>query len=168
MGWLIGVIVIIAIIYFMIDSPGFRYGAIFLVVLVGIAIYVMIENDKKDSQQRRQAEAARDRAALTAISASELALSGVELTKQQSWWILKGNVVNNSKYSLGSIAFLVRIEDCPAQKNCVTVGEEVTRAAVSVPPGQMRSFTSNALAFKGMPIVANPRWHYEIREIRAK
>ena len=81
--------------------------------------------------------------------------------------MLKGNVTNNSKYRLGSLGFIVRIEDCPPQKGCITIGQESVRAVVSVPPGQMRAFSSYDIDFKGMPAASSPRWRYEITEIRA-
>jgi len=166
-GWLIAIIVSIALIYFMIVSPGFRYLAIGIVVLGGIAIYGWIENDKKESERRRQIDTAQERAALSAISATDIALDDVQLKKESSWWVLKGNVTNNSKYRLGSLGFIVRIEDCPPQKECITIGQESVRAIVSVPPGQMRAFSSYAIDFKGMPASKTPRWRYEITEIRA-
>jgi hypothetical protein len=167
MGWLIAVIVLIAIIYFLIVSPGFRYVAIILVCLAGFAIYSLIENNKKENEARRQASVAVERAATTAIAISDISLSAVDLTKQQTWWTLKGNVVNNSKYTISSILFLVLVQDCSTQKECVTIGQESARASVSVPAGQMRAFSTYALEFKNMPTVPNPKWRYQVTEIRA-
>jgi len=166
MGWLIGTIVVIAIIYFMIVSPGFRSVAILIVVAAGIGIWVLYENTKQQSERWRQEQAARERLALTSIDARDLSFSDVQLTKSP-WRTLKGNVVNNSKYSLGSLVFLVKVEDCPPQKPCITIGQESTQVWVSVPPGQMRAFSSSDLRFEGMPAAVNPRWHYEIRQVRA-
>jgi hypothetical protein len=122
--WLIAIIVSIALIYFMIRSPGFRYFIIGIVVLGGIAIYAWIENDKKESERRQQIATAQERAALSAISTTDIALDNVQLMKESSRWVLKGNVTNNSKYRLGSLGFMVRIEDCPPQKGCITIGQE--------------------------------------------
>jgi hypothetical protein len=151
----------------MIKSPGFRYLIIGIVVLGGIAIYGLIEHDKKESERRRQTDAAQERVALSAISATDIALDDVQLKKESSRWDLKGNVTNNSKYRLGSLGFIVRIEDCPPQKGCITIGQESVRATVSVPPGQIRAFSSYSIEFKGMPTASSPRWRYEITEIRA-
>ena len=167
MGWLIAIIVSIALIYFMIVSPGFRYIIIGIVVLGGIAIFAWVKNEDKERERQRQIAAAQERAALSAISATDIALADVQLKKESSWWVLKGNVTNNSKYTLGSLGFIVRIEDCPPQKGCITIGQESVLATVSVPPGQMRAFSSRAMDFKGMPAASNPRWRYEITEIRA-
>ena len=167
MAWLVGTIIAIAIIYFMIVSPGFRGVAILIVVAAGIGIWLLIENDKKQSERRQQEEAARERLALTSIDVRDLSFSDVKLVKEYRAWTLKGNVVNNSKYSLGSLTFFVKVEDCPAQKPCITIGQERTQARVSVPPGQMRAFSSSDLRFEGMPPAVNPRWRYEVTQVRA-
>ena len=168
MGWLIATIVLIALIWFMIVSPKFRYFIIGIVILGGIAIYGWIEHDKKESERRRQTDA-------SAIAPSDLVLDKVQLKKDVASWTLTGNVTNNSKYHLGSLGFMVLIEDCPdwavvdhvPKKECITIGQETARANVSVPPGQMRVFLADSIYFKGMPATKNPRWRYEITEIRA-
>jgi hypothetical protein len=167
MGWLIAILVVIALIFFMIVSPGFRYVIIGIVVLGGIVIYGWIEKEKKETERRQEIAAAQERAALSAISTTDIALDAVQLKKEVSWWVLTGNVTNNSKYRVGSLGFLVRIEDCPPQKGCITIGQESVRANVSVPSGQMRAFSSHSIEFKGMPAAISPRWRYEITEIRA-
>jgi hypothetical protein len=178
-GWLIATIVLIALIWFMIVSPGFRYFIVAIVVLGGLAIYGWNESEQKD-YERRQQEAAQDRAAheraaLSAISRSDLALEKVQLKKGSSSWTLTGNVTNNSKHHLGSLEFKVLIEDnCPlpetnkdwavdlVPKKCITIGQDIARARVSVPPGQMRAFSSGPISFEGMPETNSPRWRYKI------
>jgi hypothetical protein len=180
MGWLIAAIVLIALVFFMIISPGFRYFSIALVVLGGLGIYGWIEKEKHDDERRRKDDERRQQAALSAIAPSDIALDQVQLKKEAGSWTLTGNVTNNSKYSLSSLGFMVWVEDCPewavvdhVRKECITVGQEIARAYVSVPPGQMRAFSSSAISFKGMPryivpTTTNPRWRYEITEIRAQ
>jgi hypothetical protein len=190
MGWLAAIIGLIALVFFMIISPGFRYFIIALVVLGGLGIYGWIEMEKKNDERRQQdderqwqTDAAKRRAARSAIAPSDIALDKVQLKKEskpESSWTLTANVTNNSKYHLGSLGFIVRVEDCPPTpqpgdwgaapgelKECITVGEATARADVSVPPGQMRAFSSPAIYFKGMPSTSNPRWRYEITEIQA-
>jgi hypothetical protein len=187
MGWLAAIIGLIALVFFMIIFPGFRYFIIALVVLGGLGIYGWNEMEKKDDERRRQANAAEERAARSVITLRDLALDTVQFKKEQgSSWTLTGNVTNNSKYHLGSLGFIVRVEDCPdddwavgkypgdpsvqadhIQKGCITIGEATTRADVYVPPGQMRAFSSHAIYFEGMPKTSVPRWGYQITEIRA-
>jgi hypothetical protein len=139
--------------------------------------------EKKDSERRQQAdaaeEAARREAARSAIALRDLALDKVQFNKERgSSWTLTGNITNNSKYSLGSLGFKVRVEDCPPTpqpgewgvvpgelKECITVGEANAWADVYVPPGQMRAFSSRPIYFEGM--TRSRRWHYEITEMRA-
>jgi hypothetical protein len=182
MGWLAAILGLIALVFFMIISPGFRYFIIALVVLGGLGIYGWIEMEKKDDERRRQTDAETDaaekRAARSAIALRDLALDEVRL-KKGSPLTLTGNVTNNSKYHLGSLRFRVWIEDCPewavapgptvapGLKKCLTVGEVTVRANVPVPPGQMRAFSSSAVYFEGMPTTGYNRWGYEITEIQA-
>jgi hypothetical protein len=178
MGWLIAIIGLIALVLFMIASPGFRYFIIALAVLGGLAIYGLIEKENKNTERREQERAAQERAALSAITPRDIALDKVQLKKEYASWTLTGNVTNNSKYRLGSLVFRVWIEDCPLprsntdwavdnKKECMTIGQETARAYVSVPPGQMRAFSSAAIYFRGLPSTSNSRWRYEVTEIRA-
>jgi hypothetical protein len=130
---------------------------------------------EKDNERRRQEyerqeqtdaaeETARRVAARSAIALRDLALDEVRL-KKGSPWTLTWNVTNNSKYDLGSLGFRVWVEACPVPgdwatpppgvppgpEKCITVGEVTVRANVSVPPGQMRAFSSSAVVFEGMP-----------------
>jgi hypothetical protein len=176
-GWLIAIIVLIALIWFMIVSPGFRIFIIGIVVLGVIAIYGWIKHEEKESERGQQAAAAQDRAALSAITPSDIALDKVQLKKDGSSWTLTGNVTNKSKYHLGSLGFKVWVEDgcsdwaeadhAPKKEECITVGQETGRVYVFVPPGQMRAFSLPAIYFKGMPATNSPRWRFEITEIRA-
>src|SRR5262245_19679357 len=161
MGWLAAIIGLIALVFFMIISRGFRYfiiAIVAVVVLGSLAFYGWIEMDserhRQDYERRQQAEAAeeaaRSEAARSAIALRDLALDKVQFNKERgSSWTLTGNVTNNSKYPLRSLGFKVRVEDCSqvdwatppegiTPKGCITIGEATTRADVSVPPGQMR------------------------------
>ena len=68
----------------MIVSPGFRVFIIGIVVLGAIAIFGSIEHDKKESKRRQQTDAAQERAALSAITPSDIALDKVQLKKDGS------------------------------------------------------------------------------------
>jgi hypothetical protein len=197
MGWLAAIIGLIALVFFMIISPGFRYFIIALVALVvlgGLGIYGWIEHDNEKAQQANERNERQWQeklaAARSAIALRDLALDKVQLKKEHGpLWTLTGNVTNNSKYSLSSLRFIVRIEDCPQKmddwvtdpkgtapkdpkgtvpKECITIGEAPTRVEVSVPPGQMRAFSSPKIYLEGMPTTSNPRWGYEITEIQAQ
>jgi hypothetical protein len=113
-------------------------------------------------------------AGLTAIRPDEIPLSSVSLAKDYSSWQLKGTVTNNSKFNLGSIKFLVTVQDCPASQVCKIIGQETIDTMSEdyppkplVPPGQVRLFKTYAMKFVNMPLASNFQWDYKITEIRA-
>src|SRR5262245_12951363 len=124
MGWLIAIVVVVAIIWFMIVSPGFRYTAIGLVLFAGAAIFFWIQKERNENEQRARERAASEAIAVILITKNDIALECFQLVKDYSWWGLKGNVINHSKYTLGSLQFLVRVRDCPETKPCIIVAEE--------------------------------------------
>jgi membrane protein implicated in regulation of membrane protease activity len=173
MAWLIGTIIVIAIIWFMIVSPGFRFFAIGLVVLGAFGIYALIQNSEKQTAERQQQRAQQERWTTSAIKTDEISLKDVSLKKGSLYWTLKGVVSNNSQFDLGSIMFLVTIQDCSNGGNCRIIGQETAKTSVGfsdkplVPAGQLRSFETYSMEFKNMPPAANPTWEYKVTEIRA-
>jgi hypothetical protein len=162
MAWLIGTIIVIAIIWFMIVSPGFRFFAIGLVVLGAFGIYALIQNSEKQTAERQQQRAQQERWTTSAIKTDEISLKDVSLKKGSLYWTLKGVVSNNSQFDLGSIMFLVTIQDCSNAKTSVGFSDKPL-----VPAGQLRSFETYSMEFKNMPPAANPTWEYKVTEIRA-
>jgi hypothetical protein len=177
MHFLIGTLVVVAIIWFMIVSPGFRKIAISLLVLVGLGIGWVIYNSNEEARARQRQDAENDHFAVTAIRADDLLLTDVTLKKEGQFWYLKGAITNNSKYALGKIGFLVTIQDCPQPQNCKVVGQEQAKTNSGsyssydrtpiVPAGQVRLFSTYAMEFKNMPATTNSQWAYKITEIRA-
>jgi hypothetical protein len=166
-GWLIAILVLIALIFFMIVSPGFRYLIIGIVVLGGIAIYGWIKYEEKESERRQRTAAAQERAAQSALSRTDITLDDVQLKKESSWWVLKGE--RHQQFQIPPRLPWIHSSDrgLPATKRVHhhRSGERAGnrfRAA-----GQMRAFSSYSIDFKGMPAASSPRWRYEITEIRA-
>ena len=124
MHFLIGALVVVAIIWFMIVSPAFRRIAIGLLVLASLGIAWAVYNSNEETKVRQRQQAENERFAVTAIHAEDLLLADVTLKKEGAWWYLKGAITNNSKYALGKIGFLVTIQDCPQPQNCKVVGQE--------------------------------------------
>jgi hypothetical protein len=178
MHFLIGTLIVLAIIYFMIVSPGFRTAAFVLLGIVGVGIYLIVQNNEKTAKEYQQQQAANERLAVTSIRPDDLVLSGVSLIPQSyglNDWQLKGTIANNSKLNLGSIRFLVTVQECTPNQVCKIIGQE-TASTMSdngyspkplVPAGQVRLFNTYAIKFANMPVVSNPRWEYKITEIRA-
>jgi hypothetical protein len=176
MHFLAGTLIVLAIIYFMIVSPGFRAFAIFLLVACGIGVWLIIDNGQKESALRRQQQAEEYRRATTSIRLEDLALSNITLSKNPYGgnWTMKGMIENNSKFDLGLIRFVVTIQDCPQQ--CRTIGEErVTTMNGSfsfdrkplVPAGQTRLFETYGMKFENLPPATASKWNYKVIEIQA-
>lgn len=169
-------IVLIAVSYFLIVSPGFRKAAGFISVgiFAGLAALTAssIRNYEETSRQEHQLWEASQRFAATAIKPSDLVLEDVAFVKPSyclgmesssvciSNWVLKGVVKNNSNYALAWMTFEIKAVDCPAQstvavtnarRNCRTAGQIQREASVSVPPGETREFSSYAIKFEGIP-----------------
>jgi len=178
MYFLAGTLIVIAIIFFMIVSRGFRLLALGLLAVAGVGLVVLLAYLRDENEARRQQMARQEQAATTAISLDDIPLSDVSLTKEGSSWTLKGTVTNNSKFDLAAIRFLVTIRDCPPNEACKTVGQESTvtrgdsysisdRDRTVVPAGQVRLFQTYLMEFKNMPPAKSPKWEYKITEIRA-
>jgi hypothetical protein len=161
-------IVVVACVYFLIVSPGFRKFALFALVLaagmVALLLYRLNDSSHRWDEQRASTEAPN-----IEIKSEELLLEDVAL-KRPSYaaadgsplddWILTGTVTNQSKYALQSMAFEVLVTDCPLQKttdpqNCRTIGQQGAQVSSVVPSGQTRAFSSYALRFQGMPAAGN-------------
>jgi hypothetical protein len=162
-------IVVVAAVYFLIVSPGFRMvaGAIAAgaIVLLLWLTYRSNESSREWNQQRQATESL----APTEIKSQELALADVKM-ERSSWavadnssldeWVLTGTVTNNSKHSLGRLTFEITVLDCPlkvspgstaSDVNCRTVGQRQQETSANVPAGQTRAFSSNAIRFPDMP-----------------
>lgn len=167
MHFLVGTAIVLAIIYFMIVSPGFRVIAIFLLIGGAVLIGVAIQNDSVQSQKReREREAQtvvnrnRDAVAKSLIAVGSLEFSNTSLKKDSLDWKFRGTVKNNSLHTLNEIHFRLRINDC-ADTPCVTIGEsDAFTNFLIVPPGQARSFEAEA-RFPNLPQSSRSHWFFD-------
>jgi hypothetical protein len=164
----------VVIFYFLIVSPGCRWGAFILLGITGVGIYLLIQNDGKNTKAYQQQQATNEQKAVASIRPDDLVLSGVSLIPEpwgMSEWELKGTVTNNSQFNLGSIEFVVTIKDCSLNQACKIIGQEraftMNDKGPLVPAGQVRLFSTFAIKFANMPAVSNPLFDYKITEIRA-
>jgi hypothetical protein len=156
---LAGAIVAVAIIYFLIVSPGFqRFAKIILgvfavvAVIAGVGIYFVIKSEETERVRRAQQYAEYERQITTAIRPEDLSLTDVSLNRSEyRGWVLKGTVTNNSKFGLDKIEFLVTIKSCSANQVCKIIGQEQASAYGDVldskrpplvPAGQVRQFSA--------------------------
>jgi hypothetical protein len=171
-------IVAVAIIFFLIVSPGFRKFAMVFIVAGGVGVYFLLVKNNSESAKRQETLGAQEQLALNSIRADELKFSNVFLDQSGPSWTLRGDVTNNSKYGLRWVQFLVTIQDCPPTRGCVTIGQEtiLTKASEDlgqgynlplVPAGQKRLFESYPMRFANTPRTNNIRWDYKITQIRS-
>jgi hypothetical protein len=137
-------------------SPRFRYFALVAVGIGGAGLYWMVENSKKDAEERRQREAQARVWSQSAIRLEDLQFSGVHLKNRSygPYMALDGVVANNSKYTLDAFDVQVTLKDCEdktKEKNCRIVGQASGTARPAVPSGQTRSFGSSDLRFDNLP-----------------
>ncbi|WP_314962778.1 hypothetical protein [Bradyrhizobium cosmicum] len=169
--FLIGLLVVGAIITMMVASPAFRNFVIAALLLIGGGIWLLIENANKDAEQRKKAQQAQEYYAATAIKEADLTLTDVKLgpaSYGMSDFVLSGTVANDSNNALATIFFQVTLTDC-REVICRVVGQKDASASVSVPPKQLRSFSSYAIRFENLPPVSTAKrsWTYRITGLRA-
>jgi hypothetical protein len=104
------------------------------------------------------------------ISPSELALSDITLRYPDSdsagGWEVKGTMKNNSLRTVAGFWLKVTIRDCDT--DCVTIGEEIKRIVVNIPPSQTRIVDEGDLFSSKMFIPKKVEWSYEIVQTDAK
>jgi hypothetical protein len=110
-------------------------------------------------------------AAATAIGQSDLSLGDVAVSQTGfglGGYVLSGTVTNRSNSSLATIYFQIILTDC-RDSDCRIVGQENTAASVSVPPRQMRAFSSLGVRFSDLPATgsATRSWSYRITGLKA-
>ena len=169
--FLIGLLIVGIIISLMAASPAFRNFVIVVLLLIGGGICLLIENTNRDAEQRRKAQQAQAYYAATAIKEADLTLSDVKLgpaSYGMGDFVLTGTVANESNSALATIYFQMTLTDC-RDIACHVVGDKETSASVSVPPKQLRSFSSYAIRFDNLPPVATAKrsWTYRITGLRA-
>lgn len=156
----------------MVASPAFRGFVIILVIVIVGGIWLLIQNQNKESEKREQARQVEEYYAATAIKEADIKLDNVNLTSAPYGlgdFVLSGTVANDSSAQLGTILFRVTITDCQ-DTNCRIVGQKDASASVAVPSKQMRAFSSYAIKFENLPSVGTARrsWSYRITGLRAK
>jgi hypothetical protein len=166
---IIGLFLVGLIIMWMIASPAFRNFVFIVVLIIGCGIWWLIDSSNKTSEKDRAQRATQEYIASTAIKLADLNLENVNLKKASyglSDFILDGTVTNNSAFTLGAMYVEVTFTDCQ-NGSCRVVGQKTSSAAVTVPAGQVRSFSTYAIRFDNLPPVNGARtWSYKITSLR--
>ncbi len=166
MGWIIGLIAVVGFAYLMYSNQSFRRFGFGLLLLIAAGAAVLWFFGEKQNRDFR-AKIVRER---SAISASELVLSDMQLGERSYGWSVDGVVLNRSQYPLRALTITVFLRSCPPNGNseaCVTTGQEDARFYIEVPPGQARAI-GTSVQFDGAPdLQPGWAWDYEIKEIEA-
>jgi hypothetical protein len=96
------------------------------------------------------------------ISPSELAFNDVTLTHSLGPWEIRGIIKNNSARTVTGLWLKVTVRDCLNDSACVTIGEEIKRIVVNMPPSQTRIINEGDLFSDEMLVPEKLEWSYEI------
>lgn len=140
----------------------FRYPVqvIILVVIVVGGGWLWIDSTTKANQRRYQQ-------ARSLVTPAQVELADLRLGNSYgSSWTLTGNATNKSSHTITSLEIQATIQNCPAGKPCVTIGQTSVYNSVNIPPGQMRALSGYA-SFPNLPPLDGWTWHYSIGTIAA-
>ncbi|MXU65581.1 hypothetical protein [Oceanomicrobium pacificus] len=154
-------IVFLALLYGAFMVPRFRWAFAVAAVLMGLGVvgYMVVNDRARPAQEAR-------------IAVEEVELSDLSFTPGPRFLTVQGRAVNGSSdWDLLDFTLQVTVFDCPdleaAPQGCDTIGQSQGIARVSIPPGQLRSF-SVPLSFPNLPdVIGEPFWEEEIVSVRA-
>ena len=154
MGW--AILTLVVVIFLAIIWPKFRYFALVVLCIGGAGLYWIIENSKKEAEERTMRQALSRAWSQNAIRINELQFSGVHLKNRSygPYMALDGVVANNGKYTLDAFDVQVTLKDCEdktKETNCRIVGQASGTARPGIPSGQTRSFGTSDLRFDNLP-----------------
>jgi hypothetical protein len=102
------------------------------------------------------------------ILPSELAFSDASLTHSLGTWVVRGVIKNNLARTVPALWLKVTVRDCPDGSACVTIGEEIKRIVINIPPSQTRIIDQGDLFSGKMLIPKKLEWSYEIVQADAE
>ncbi|MFC1505197.1 hypothetical protein ACFL5W_01640 [Thermodesulfobacteriota bacterium] len=146
----------------MVAFPGFRYFIIVIVIIAGIGIYILIENEEKEDKLSRQ------RIAISELEFKDVSLKG----SGYGSYTMSGRIINKSKtYTLSNVGLNLKVYDCKEksdQKDCIIIGEKSDSIYIAIPPKQARDFEER-IYFSGDELKPKGKmiWEYEITYTKA-
>lgn len=166
MVWIVGLIAVVGFSYLMYANERFRRFGYGLLMLVGVGIaFIWFMADK----QSRDYKAERQRA-LSAISASQLSFTDLQLSDQGYGWRITGNVLNRSGYPIRSLTLRVFLRECPtdtSDQGCITTGQDDAHFYVEVPAGQARQLDTTVQLANAAALGRGWSWQYAVTQIEA-
>lgn len=163
MIWLVALLGLGMTLFFAIHFPGFRYTLLGLIVLGGIAIFLIIEQGERETAL-----------AYSRISPEQLHFSQVDYIPAEFGDGLKitGEVQNASPYTASDIELRAELFDCPAgtkvpPQGCTSIGlDPHVFLSATIPPGGTRSFDQQAYMSNMPQITGTPFLSWRVAKVR--
>jgi hypothetical protein len=145
-------------------------GAIAIAVVWASKADLAVISGSKDAFKGRQIP--EDGRATTVIDPAHVGLTERRLSPAVyglGGYVLSGNVTNDSSATLTILDLTITVTDCRGS-SCRVVGQENVSASVSVPPKQMRAFSSAAIRFEDLPALTTAKrfWSSNITGARGR
>lgn len=160
LGFLLGLLIVVALILLAIAYRPVRWilGALAALVVLGILWLV-----NQDQSARREREAAKHRVGPQAVQFESLTLGN----SGYGGYKLLGRARNLSpQYTISSVEMEITIKDC-VQQTCDVIGQTTTDVGLDVPPGQVRG-VDNYVSFMGVPPFRGAlQWEYHVKSVSA-
>jgi hypothetical protein len=166
MAWIIGLIAVIGFAWLMFVNESFRRFGFGLLALIGAAVLILWFLGER-SNKAFHAEQARK---LSAVAASQLTFSHMQLEDQGYGWRLTGNVLNRSQYPLRRLTIRVFLQECPSatsQQGCITTGQDDVSFYFDVPAGQARQLDTSVTLANAASLGSGWSWQYTVTQIEA-
>jgi hypothetical protein len=163
MVWLFLSVVLVVAVILAVRFSAFRKA---ILIILGLIVAAAVVGGGWLYYENRESEK-REALARRLIQPDQLAFSDMVLGESSGFWRVRGNVTNRSSRALSGFKLKITVRDCPAGSSCVTIGEDVVSAYVTVPPSQKRSFDQSVRLWD-MPTPTKWDWGYSVEEVRAQ
>jgi hypothetical protein len=144
-------ILVVAAIFFLIMSPGFRVFALLLAGAAGVVLFMIVQTDNKRAEEYRaaaQQQQTRDNAAWFKVRPEQMELRGISFTPSyridtKQAYTVDGSVKNNANETITKLALAVIAYDCPTgvieYSGCDVIGRATADLPSEIPAGEVRA-----------------------------
>jgi hypothetical protein len=166
MIWIVGLVAVIGFAYLMYANERFRRFGTGLLMLIGAGIAIiwfLTEKQSRDDKAERERE-------LSAISASQITFSNLQLSDEGYGWRVTGSILNRSPHNIRALTLRVYLQECPSatsQQGCITTGQDDARFYVEVPAGQARQLDTSVQLANAATLGGGWSWQYAVTQIEA-
>ncbi len=157
MAWFVGVLCALVFLGLLFRFPVQTVG---LVALAVGGVWYLIDSNARNTARRYQE-------ARSLVTPDQVVLTDLGLGESYGLWQMTGSATNRSSHTITQIEIQVRIQNCPTETTCVTVGQSTASDYVTIPPSQMRAIDMLP-SFPNLPALENWRWNYQVIAIAAR